>query len=83
MGGTYFQSNERQKFTIEPHGPDGQFALYIGRDNNHHGFRLCNLYDFDMNKKETIDSIVTALNNNLHLHSLTDDATDTRKSVAE
>jgi hypothetical protein len=69
MSGTYFQSNDRQKFTIEPHGAEGQVALYIGRSNNDRGARLCNLYDFDINKKSTIDSIETALNNNNHLRS--------------
>lgn len=50
------------KYTIEPHGPAGQYALYFGRDKDHHGLRLCNLSDFDMNAPETIRLISDSLN---------------------
>lgn len=63
----FYESNDRQKFSIEPHGQDGQYALYVGRDVSHHGLRLCNLYDFDKNRESTISMIVKALNNNKHL----------------
>jgi hypothetical protein len=49
-------------YTIETHGEKGNYALYAGRDNEHHGARLCNLNDFDMYEAETIAYIVKALN---------------------
>jgi len=54
--------NNTEKYTIEPHGVTGQYALYKGRDTIHHGARLCNINDFDMNEKQTIKMIVNALN---------------------
>lgn len=49
-------------FTIEPHGKPGNFALYSGRDNHHHGLRLCNINDLDMNGDKTLKMIEDALN---------------------
>ena len=63
----FFSANQAEKYSIEKHGPDGQYALYFGRDMNHHGARLCNLYDFDRNENATREAIVDALNNNAHL----------------
>lgn len=60
-------ASQSQLFSIEPHGPGGQYALYHGRDMHHHGARLCNLYDFDSAGERTRKSIVDALNANAHL----------------
>ncbi len=46
-------------WTIEPHGPEGQFALYEGRSPLFHGSRLCNLSDFDANGAKTMARIVS------------------------
>ena len=51
------------KYSIEEHG-DG-YALYLGRDQDHHGLRLCNLSDFDSNKENIIKTIVDSLNRNI------------------
>jgi len=53
---------ENQTFCIEPHG-DG-YALYHGRDLNHHGMNLCKLSEFDGNGEFTRTIIVNALNDN-------------------
>lgn len=63
-----------RKFTIEPHG-DG-FALYDGRDNEHHGYRLCNLNDFDSNGKYTRGSIMAAFTALEELANLKNDVSD-------
>ncbi|MCK9576854.1 MAG: hypothetical protein M0R51_13195 [Clostridia bacterium] len=55
-------NDTESKYSIEPHGEEGQYALYYGRDCQHHGARLCNLYDFDMNKDKVIRDICDALN---------------------
>lgn len=52
-------SNKKRVLSIEPHG-DG-YAIYSGRDNEHHGFRLCNVNDFDMNKENTLNLLRIAL----------------------
>ena len=56
------KSDTESKYSIEPHGEEGQYTLYYGRDCQHHGARLCNLYDFDMNKDKVIRDICDALN---------------------
>lgn len=72
------------QFSIEQHGPGGQYALYIGRDNFHHGMRLCNLYDFGKNDNATRKAIVEALNNNAHLkESGIEMAADLKKIIDE
>jgi hypothetical protein len=55
-------NDTESKYSIEPHGEEGQYALYYGRDYQHHGERLCNLYDFDVNKDKVIIDICDALN---------------------
>lgn len=61
------------KFSFEPHGPAGQYALYHGRTPDREGRKICNLYDFSFNvgngstSKEIMKEIVDALNNNAHL----------------
>lgn len=47
------------RWSFEPHGPDGQFALYEGRTRHTHGKRLCNLSDFDGNREDTLRAILT------------------------
>jgi hypothetical protein len=47
-------------YSIEPHG--NAWALYLGRDDNHHGLNLCRLDDFDANGDRTRELIVNALN---------------------
>ena len=47
-------------WTIEPHGPEGTYALYSGRDDQHHGLRLCNLSDFDADMERTC-RLITAI----------------------
>jgi hypothetical protein len=49
-------------YSIEPHGPIGNYALYYQRDNNHHGYRLLNLNDGDSSMQSTLKLIVDALN---------------------
>lgn len=39
--------NPSPKYCIEPHGPDGQLALYVGRSRLAHGARICNINDID------------------------------------
>lgn len=51
-----------EEWSIEPHGAEGTFALYQGRDLMHHGARLCNLSDFDCNGEKTRGFIVSTLN---------------------
>lgn len=48
------------RFCVEKHGD--AYALYCGRDDLHHGFRLCNLDDFDMSGEATRERIARALN---------------------
>lgn len=47
-------------YSIEEHG-DKNYALYSGRDMNHHGYRLCNINDFDMNMEHTLNLLRIAL----------------------
>lgn len=47
-------------YSIEEHG-DG-YVLYYGRDNDHHGFNLCKLSEFDSNGENIRSAIVKALN---------------------
>lgn len=54
----------RDQYTIEPHGSEGEFALYYGRSAVAHGLRLCQLSDFDRNGERVRYDIKTALNNN-------------------
>jgi hypothetical protein len=51
---------ENRTFSIEAHG-DKNFAIYSGRDISHHGYRLCNVNDFDMNGDRTIEIIDASL----------------------
>lgn len=39
-------------YSIEKHGDE--FALYKGRNSQEHGFRLCNIHDFDSNGDVTV-----------------------------
>lgn len=48
-----------RKLVIESHG--NEHAIYSGRDRDHHGYRLCNVNDFDMNKERTLRTIDAAL----------------------
>lgn len=48
-----------RNFSLERHG-DG-YALYHGRDIDHHGYRLCNINDFDITKDNTLKVIDTGL----------------------
>ena len=52
--------------TIEAHGDE--YALYEQRDQAHHGYRLCNIHDFDANKKRTL-AILNASLEALHVIS--------------
>jgi hypothetical protein len=36
----YSEDNEQRKYSIEPHGEEGKYTLYYGRDCQHHGERL-------------------------------------------
>ncbi len=38
---------EVARYSIEPHGPEGSYALYRGRSKTTHGLNLCRLSDFD------------------------------------
>lgn len=51
--------HKKRILSIEPHG-DG-YAIYSGRDQEHHGFRLCNVNDFDMSKERTIRTLKAGL----------------------
>ena len=51
---------KKQIYKIEPHGD--VYALYCGRDKEHHGLRLCNLSDFDGDGKQLMILIELALN---------------------
>ena len=51
-------ADDSKDWTIEPHGPEGQFALYEGRNGHLHGLRLCNLSDFDGNREKTLRAIL-------------------------
>lgn len=62
-----FASTMFEKYSIEPHGPSGQYVLHFGRNATFHGLNLCTLYDFDRNGEATRKAIVEALNSNLHL----------------
>lgn len=65
MNAKGFAENEETKgkeWSIEPHGAEGTFALYQGRDYGHHGARLCNLSDFDCNGEKTRGLIMSTLN---------------------
>lgn len=50
------------KYSIEPHGQPGEYALYFGRDMHHHGANLCKLSEFDAKGEESRKMIVAALN---------------------
>lgn len=50
------------KYSIEPHGQPGEYALYFGRDQHHHGANLCKLSEFDAKGEESRKMIVAALN---------------------
>lgn len=50
------------QFSIESHGQEGHFALYLGRSGMAHGLNLCSLFDFDKNGELTRRAIVEALN---------------------
>jgi hypothetical protein len=50
------------KYSIEPHGQPGEYALYFGRDMYRHGANLCKLSEFDAKGEETRKMIVAALN---------------------
>lgn len=52
-------SQSKRHFSIEPHG-DG-YAIYAGRSQEKHGFRLCNVNDFDMNIKQTVGVLDASL----------------------
>lgn len=47
------------KLTIEPHGPPGSFAIYLGRDDEHHGLNLATLYDVDPQYKDALFKAIT------------------------
>lgn len=49
--------NAPPKYTIEQHGPQGQFALYFGRNSARHGNRLCNINDSTMDLKIIEDAL--------------------------
>ena len=49
-------------YSIEPHGPSGEFALYLGRSISSHGFRLCQLSDFSHDGEKIRVDILLGLN---------------------
>lgn len=49
----------KRNHSIELHGDE--YAIYQGRNDNRHGFRLCNIHDFDMRKEHTVRTIDAAL----------------------
>lgn len=51
--------NLERKHSIEPHGEE--YAIYSGRSKGSHGFRLCNVHDFDMSKARTVRTIDAGL----------------------
>jgi len=53
------------KYSIEPHGPEGNYAIYLGRCPHKHGARLGNLSDLDMNGDKFIELITHSLNNSI------------------
>lgn len=55
------------KYSIQPHGKPGNFILLLGCDNQHHGYNLCTLSDFDNNGEMTRESIVEGLNDKVRL----------------
>jgi len=56
------KNDTEPKYSIEPHGKEGNYVLYYGRDMYHHGLNLCTLSDFDKNESDTIKKICDALN---------------------
>lgn len=48
------------KYSVELHG--NGYALYYGRSDTAHGFRLCNLTDLDPKRPDLPDLIEKALN---------------------
>jgi hypothetical protein len=52
------------KYSIEPHG--GAYALYAGRDNQHHGWNLARIVEAS---QHTRDLIVEALNAHAELRA--------------
>jgi len=53
---------EVEGYSIEPHGPPGQYALYFGRSPHFHGYNLCAVLDFDANGENTRRMLVDSLN---------------------
>lgn len=51
--------NLERNHTIEVHGEE--YAIYSGRSKDRHGFRLCNVHDFDTNKVRTVRTIDAGL----------------------
>lgn len=54
-------------YSIQPHGKPGNFVLLLGHDNQHHGYNLCSLSDFDTNGEMTREAIVDGLNDKVRL----------------
>lgn len=48
------------KYSIEEHGKG--YALYYGRCQHRHGYKLCLLSEFDAEGKQTLELIERALN---------------------
>lgn len=49
----------KRNHSVEVHGDE--YAIYRGRNDNRHGFRLCNIHDFDMSKAHTVRTIDAGL----------------------
>jgi hypothetical protein len=63
----YLSLKPSDQYSIEPHG-DG-FALYYGRSNSFHGWRLCNLTEVDPKVPDLLQRIVDGLNGDSNPHS--------------
>ncbi len=61
-GGFKVGPHEPDVYSAEPHGPDGQWALYSGRSQWHHGLRLCNITEVDPKDPNLPRRIAWALN---------------------
>ena len=57
-----YLGEKTNEFSIEEHGPKGNYALYRGRSMKRHGLNLCCLSDFDHAGESTRQLIVKALN---------------------